>query len=95
MTAMEPENQLTAFPLNLAQSGEKLRITAFRTSKGLGKRLGGLGLRVGSVVQIVQRQRNGSVVVARENNRIALGSGATQQIGVTLCDEDTALKVGA
>ena len=75
------------FPLALARSGEQLRIAAFKTGKGLGKRLGSLGLRKGSLVQVALRQKNGSVVVSHENNRVALGAAAAQMIIVTLCAE--------
>ena len=81
--------QPKAFPLALARGGERLRIAAFRTGKGLGKRLGGLGLHKGSVVEVVHRQMNGSVVVSHDNNRVALGAGAAQKIIVTLCARQT------
>ena len=71
-----------AFPLALAQSGEYLRIASFKSGKGLSKRLGDLGLHIGSEVKVIHRQRNGSVVVSDGNNRIALGCGATQMIVV-------------
>jgi len=73
-----------AFPLALARSGERLRIAAFKTGKGLGKRLGDLGLHKGSIVEVVLHQMNGSVIVSFGNNRVALGAGASQMIIVTL-----------
>ena len=80
-----PSGDEKGFPLALARSGELLRIAAFKTGKGLGKRLGSLGLRKGSLVQVALRQKNGSVVVSHENNRVALGAAAAQMIIVTLC----------
>lgn len=73
-----------AFPLALARSGEQLRIAAFKTGKGLGKRLSDLGLHKGSVVKVVLHQMNGSVIVSFGNSRVALGAGASQMIIVTL-----------
>lgn len=84
--ALASKNDEKAFPLALARSGELLRIAAFKTGKGLGKRLGGLGLRKGTVVEVVHHQRNGSVVVSHGSNRVALGGGAAQMIIVTLYD---------
>lgn len=80
-----PVDEAKAFPLALARGGERLRIAAFRTGKGLGKRLGDLGLHKGSIIDVVLHQRNGSVVVSDGSNRIALGAGAAQMIIVILC----------
>lgn len=77
-----------AFPLSLARRGEKLRIAAFLTGKGLGKRLSDLGLHKGSEIEVVMRQMNGSTVVSHGNNRVALGAGVAQMINVVLCSED-------
>jgi Fe2+ transport system protein FeoA len=35
-------------------------------------------------VEVVNRQVNGSVVVSRDDNRVALGAGTAQKIIVTL-----------
>ena len=83
-------NENSAFPLALAQSGENLRIAAFKTGKGLSKRLGGLGLHKGSVIEVVHHQRNGSVIVAHGDSRVALGGGTAQMILVTLNTEQAA-----
>jgi Fe2+ transport system protein FeoA len=84
-----PTDDAKGFPLALARSGERLRIATFKTGKGLCKRLGGLGLHKGSVVEVVLRQMNGSVVVSHDNNRVALGAGTAQMIIVTLCAQRT------
>ncbi|TCS64349.1 FeoA family protein [Varunaivibrio sulfuroxidans] len=85
ISASVDEAKTKAFPLALARGGERLRIAAFKTGKGLGKRLGDLGLHKGSVIDVVLHQRNGSVVVSDGNNRVALGAGAAQMIIVMLC----------
>jgi len=81
-----------AFPLALARSGERLRIAAFKTGKGLGKRLGDLGLHKGSIVEVVLHQMNGSVIVSYGNSRVALGAGASQMIIVTLVGSESGPK---
>ena len=86
-TSDAPINQSdsgNAFPLTLARNGEWLRIAAFKAGKGLGKRLGDLGLHKGSEIKVIQRQKNGSLIVSNANNRFALGCGAAQIIVVTL-----------
>lgn len=82
--ASGPTADEKAFPLALAANGERLRIVAFRTGKGLSKRLGGLGLHKGSIVEVALRQTNGSVVVSHDGNRVALGASTAQMIIVTL-----------
>ena len=77
-------DQAKAFPLALAQNGERLRIAAFNTGKGLGKRLSNLGLYEGSEVEVVLRQMNGSVVVSRDSIRLAIGAGTARKIIVML-----------
>jgi len=69
-----------AFPLALGQNGEVLKLCAFQLGKGLSRRLAGLGLHLGSTVRILHRQGNGSVVVERDNNRVALGAAMTRKI---------------
>ncbi|MCP5088781.1 MAG: ferrous iron transport protein A [Rhodobacteraceae bacterium] len=78
-----------AFPLSLARSSEKLRIVAFHMGKGLGRRLGDLGLRKGSVIQVLHRERNGASIVVHDNNRVAIGAGVAQMISVILCEDKT------
>lgn len=77
-----------AFPLALAQNGERLRIAAFRSGKGLSRKLGTLGLKKGSEVTVAQRQRGGGVVVSQGSNRVALGAATAQMILVTLAGDD-------
>ncbi len=75
-----------AFPLALAAVGERLRIASFQAGKGMGRRLNDIGLNPGSEIEVVHRQRGGSVVVSKGNTRVALGAGMTYKIVVTLVD---------
>ena len=79
-----PADAPRAFPLALAQGGERLRIAAFKTGKGLGRKLSNLGLPVGSEIEVLQRQAGGGVVVSRDSTRVALGAGTAQKIMVFL-----------
>ena len=80
MTVDALVDQAKAFPLALGRSGERLRIAAFDAGKELTKRLGSLGLHEGSEVEVLLRQVNGSVVVSRDNMRLALGAGTAWKI---------------
>lgn len=73
-----------AFPLALAVEDEHVRISGVKAGKGLTHRLMDLGLPIGSEVRIVQRGVSGSVVVARDTLRVALGAGMSRKVVVTL-----------
>ena len=73
-----------AFPLALAAEGESLRIVAMKSGKGFVRKIGDLGLSVGSGITVYQRRAGGSMVVGRDTLRIALGAAAAQRIMVTL-----------
>jgi len=79
MTRQSPQT----FPLSMAAVGDRVRILSHRPGKGIEKRLSGLGLHPGSVVEVVQQQGGGGLVVAREGGRIALGLGIALKIMVT------------
>jgi len=59
-------------PLNLLQVGATATIQKINGDSKLSRKLLGLGLRVGSQIDIVQH-RNRGVVVANSGNRVALG----------------------
>ncbi len=63
-----------AVPLTHAALGECLRITAHGLDRGTGRRLADMGLPVGAEIELVHRQRHGSVIVSRGSARMALGA---------------------
>ncbi len=74
-------NDKAAFPLAMAQEGERVRVFLLRGGKGLEMRLTSLGLNVGSELTVSQRQ-GGNLVVIRGETRLALGAGMAQKIMV-------------
>ena len=74
-------NDKAAFPLAMAQEGERVRVVLLRGGKGLEMRLTSLGLNVGSELTVSQRQ-GGNLVVIRGETRLALGAGMAQKIMV-------------
>lgn len=70
------------FPLTLAGIGERVRIVNFDAAKGLHRRLGDLGLPLGSEVAVVQRQ-GGGLIVSRDRTRVALGTAVVDKVMVT------------
>ncbi len=59
--------------------GARARITSILGGRILHRRLLGLGLRVGSEVNVLHH-RGGGVVVASAGNRIALGGGVAEKM---------------
>ena len=80
MQINEKENK-SAFPLAMAQEGERIRVLLLRGGKGLEMRLTSLGLNVGSELMVSQRL-GGKLVVIRGETRLALGAGMAQKIMV-------------
>lgn len=70
-----------AFPLAMAQEGERVRVFLLRGGKGLEMRLTSLGLNVGGELTVSQRQGN-NLVVIRGETRLALGAGMAHKIMV-------------
>jgi Fe2+ transport system protein FeoA len=77
---------LRSFPLALAAKGQRLLVAALEAEKRLTKRLGDLGLRRGTEIEVVHCQGDGSVVVLRHNARLALGARTASRILVTPVD---------
>lgn len=78
-TPSSTQSSTQAFPLILADEGERVRIQTLQGGKGLAKRLTELGLNPGTEVRIVARQ-GGGLVVARGETRLALGGGMASKI---------------
>ena len=74
--------------LEAAPIGSRARITAIQGGRNLHRRLLGLGLRVGSEVEVLHHRGRG-VVVASAGNRIALGSGVSEKLLIEPLPDDT------
>jgi ferrous iron transport protein A len=75
-----------AFPLLLATEGERVRIISVGEGRGMDRRLSDLGLAVGSEVVIVRREAGGPMIVARDDMRLALGTGIAHRVLVARVD---------
>ena len=65
--------------------GRRLRLLRIDGGQGLRRRLLALGLSIGDEVDLIQR-RAGGVVLARGNNRVALGEGVSQKLLAEVVD---------
>ncbi len=83
----QPVTQDTS--LDAVPVGGRVRITAIQGGRSLHRRLMGLGLRVGSEVEILHHRGRG-VVVASAGNRIALGGGVSEKLLIQTLPSDDA-----
>lgn len=67
------------FPLTMASENATVRVMAIQGGNALARRVGDMGLTVGSEIVVRQRQGAGLVVV-RGGTRLALGGGMAHKI---------------
>ena len=79
------DSDLRSFPLSMASEGEPLRIVMHKGGMGMDSRLTSLGLQIDSKIEILQRL-GGSLVVATNDIRFAVGRGMAQKIMVVSAD---------
>jgi ferrous iron transport protein A len=77
-----------AFPLVLVAPGEQVRIAGVSGGAGMRRKLSDMGLAVGSIISVANRQDAGGLVIARDNVRIAVGFGIAYRILVARTSED-------
>lgn len=83
LPATESRAPAAAFPLGLAAVGETLEIQSFRSGMEMEKRLAAMGLRPGTLCQVLQNERPGGIVLRVGQSRLALGMGMAHKILVT------------
>ena len=72
------------FPLRMAVEGEKVRIVLLRGGKNFCDRLSGMGLNVGSEIEIIQNRKSGKMLVSCEESRFFMGGGMAHKIDVEM-----------
>jgi ferrous iron transport protein A len=77
-----------AFPLLLAAEGERVRVVAVHGGQAAVRKLSDLGLRPGCEVTVASRGAAGSLVIARGDMRLALGTGMAHRVLVTRVEDD-------
>ena len=69
--------------LAAASAGQPVRIAGLHAGRAANRRLAELGLRSGSVLQVLQNQKNDGVIVGLGNERLALPRELARRIRVT------------
>ena len=69
--------------LSAAREGARVRITGLEQGAGFGRKLQALGIHVGDTVTVV-RNGGGTIIVGRDNLRVAIGRGMGGKVFVEL-----------
>lgn len=66
--------------LSEAKQGKKLKIVRLESGKHMESRLIGMGLPIGSKLEILQRQNHGPIVISVGDARLGIGAGMASKI---------------
>ena len=69
-------------PLSLAGRGERVVIMAMRAGRSAQVKLTSIGLCPGDTIEIINNDNNGTLVIAHNNTRVAIGRGIAEKIMV-------------
>ena len=75
-------------PLAMAKEGEKVIIKEMTGGKHARSRLASMGLRPGDLLEIINNNGQGRLIVAHKYTRLAMGRGIAQKIMVSLSSHD-------
>jgi len=76
----------SVMPLTKFKTGQTVEIIRTRGGRGINRRLKGMGLKPGSILQVVRNDFPGPMIVSVDNgDRLALGKGQARHILVQPC----------
>jgi ferrous iron transport protein A len=78
------KESVSAFPLALAQEGERVRVVRLQRGERMARRLADMGLALGSEAVMLRGSGEGPVLVAVGDARIAIGRGMASRVMVEL-----------
>ncbi len=70
------------FPLRMAGEGDRVKIVGLIGGAGLHDRLAGIGLAVGSRLQVLRNPMDGKLIVDCQGTRLFIGGGMAHKIAV-------------
>ena len=77
-------DRLKIIPLALLSPGKKARVISIMAGRGLQERLTGIGIGLGSEVEVIYQGGRGPFLVAVKETRLAIGRGMAYKIMVAL-----------
>lgn len=81
-------------PLALAKPGEKIVIKEIMGGREVRARLASMGFRPGGVLEVINNNGQGRLIVGCRQTRLALGRGVAQKVMVSLARHDQELACG-
>ena len=78
-------------PLAMAKPREKIHIVEMMGERGARARLASMGLRPGDLLEVINNNGRGRLIVGLGNTRLAMGRGIARKIMVTLAKPDQKL----
>ncbi|MDY7039020.1 MAG: FeoA domain-containing protein [Thermodesulfobacteriota bacterium] len=75
-------------PLAMAKAGEKVIIKEMASGNHAQSRLASMGLRPGDLLEIINNNGQGRLIVGHKYTRLAMGRGIAQKIMVSLSSQD-------
>jgi Fur family ferric uptake transcriptional regulator len=82
------EQRRPVMPLALAGAGERVIVTDMRAGKMARSKLNSMGLRVGDLIEVINNDGQGRLVIGRESTRLAIGRGLAAKIMVSFDHND-------
>lgn len=74
-------------PLTMAKAGERVVVREMAGGRQARSRLSDMGLRLGDVIEIVNNDGTGQLILGRDCTRLAMGRGIAQKIMVSAADD--------
>jgi Fur family ferric uptake transcriptional regulator len=74
-------------PLTMAKPGERVLIREMTGGHHSRSRLSDMGLRAGDVIEIINNDGMGRLILGRDCSRLAVGRGIAQKIMVSAADD--------
>jgi len=69
-------------PLSMVRTGEKVKLLAIHSGRGLQRRLADMGLVPGVELEVISNGGHGPFIIAVKNTRLLLGRGMAHHIEV-------------
>ncbi len=73
-------------PLTIVSSGKIVKIVSLMGGKGIHQHLIGMGLDIGSEIEVIHQGVPGPFIVGVKETRLAIGAGMAQKIMVDIND---------
>ncbi|MBW2039279.1 MAG: ferrous iron transport protein A [Deltaproteobacteria bacterium] len=71
---------MAPIPLSMVREGKRVQVVEIRAGRGLMRRLLGIGIGLGDVIEVISNSAPGQVIIGKGEMRIGLGFGMAHKI---------------